>query len=376
MYDLTLQSEIRGRLLNTPNDFLPEMGLLVTCCRSWAGRADAGETVALLRERADWVNLLSLADRHRLMPLLARELTACRELVPSLILSQIQGRAESIATHNEFLTEKLLGLCDMFAGEKIRSVPVMGPILAARAYPSPDMRQSTALDFLVHPDDMPNAKALMRDQGYHAPSTSFAGTGSEPDTRSRGLISREQDHCVDLDSAGRLRRFSLTIPFDEIFDRLSPVQINGHALHTLCPADLLILLCVHGTKQFWRRLSTIVDIDALVRTNPNLDLAETIRQAEKLGARRMVELGLRLALDTMKMPMRPEALAYGEWEPMVIRLSLDIRRELAGGGDPAASQAAKIRFHLRARERVRDRLRYLFWLLALPLAHTGQGNPK
>jgi len=57
----------------------------------------------------------------------------------------------------------------------------------------------------------------------------------------------------------------------------------------------LIVLSIHGAKDFWERFSWIADISELVQRYPDLDWDVTIERAEALEAGRMLHTGLLLA---------------------------------------------------------------------------------
>ena len=63
----------------------------------------------------------------------------------------------------------------------------------------------------------------------------------------------------------------------------------------LCPEDLLILLCVHGSKHAWEQLKWTCDVAELVRRRPTLDWSRILFQADEWGCRRIVLLGLGMA---------------------------------------------------------------------------------
>ena len=63
----------------------------------------------------------------------------------------------------------------------------------------------------------------------------------------------------------------------------------------LCPEDLLILLCVHGSKHAWEQLKWVCDVAELVRRRPALDWSRVLFQSNEWHCRRMVLLGLAMA---------------------------------------------------------------------------------
>ena len=73
------------------------------------------------------------------------------------------------------------------------------------------------------------------------------------------------------------------------------MAISQHTVMTSIPENLLIVLCVHGSKHAWEQLKWICDIAELVRTHPDLQWEHMLASASDLRCRRMVLLGLSLA---------------------------------------------------------------------------------
>ena len=160
--------------------------------------------------------------------------------------------------------------------------------------------------------------------------------------------------------------FSFPMPAEEIWEGRETVATSGGPVEAPEAGTLLLLLCVHGAKHAWERLEWMVDVAALVRARPDLELGSVLERAGRHGARRMVRLGLRLARDLLGTPL-PEA----------VNRELDADRTLdalAARADPflregrtdGPSQKETYQFHLRARERWRDRVRYVFVLALAP----------
>ena len=127
------------------------------------------------------------------------------------------------------------------------------------------------------------------------------------------------------------------------------------------PADLLILLCAHGTKHGWDRLMWIVDVAELLKARPDLDWVRAHALAARSGTRRMLSLGLtvtRQALD-VTLPAAAEPLLH---DAVAARLSGIMTRRLfnVAPGPPRGNRARLRNFlvQLGLKERPRDQLRY------------------
>jgi hypothetical protein len=157
---------------------------------------------------------------------------------------------------------------------------------------------------------------------------------------------------------------------------------------SLHPEDLLLLLCVHGSRHYWSQLNWICDIAELLRARPGIDWGGLLARAGAAGGVRMLLLGLLLAAEVLEVPLPPEVARQARSDWVVRELAAQVRgwlfRELADekdeGGPP--SEVLFHSFLLRVRERARDRWCYsrhmvwspkarrARWLLPLPAALT------
>ena len=71
--------------------------------------------------------------------------------------------------------------------------------------------------------------------------------------------------------------------------------------------DLLLMLCVHGSRHGWYKLEHLASVAELVRRSPALDWEAVWRRADAMHCGRMVAFGLLLAHALFDAPLRPEA---------------------------------------------------------------------
>ena len=67
----------------------------------------------------------------------------------------------------------------------------------------------------------------------------------------------------------------------------------------MAPEELLIILCVHGSKHAWERLKWVVDVAELLRSQ-RLNWKRVFSTATKWKCRRMALLGLAFAMGLWK----------------------------------------------------------------------------
>jgi hypothetical protein len=79
-------------------------------------------------------------------------------------------------------------------------------------------------------------------------------------------------------------------------------------VRSLSNTQLLLALCLHGTKHFWSSLGWLVDLAELMRRDTGIDSQWVRVQARANGCERRVGLGLRMAKDLLDAPV-PDLLA-------------------------------------------------------------------
>jgi hypothetical protein len=350
---------------------------------------------ALLRHELDWAYLADLARRHRVTPLLYRSLhSTCPEGVPRASLERLRAAFQTNSLRNQLRTRELLRLLALLDAHGIPCIPHKGPVVAVAAYGDLSLRQFADLDVLIHERDVPAARELLVAQNYRMVVTSFedpsALVPAEEDQAAGGLssflgrfrilydYSFVNDHNTFntfLELHWRLLPwyFAAPVDSDRLWQNLEPLSLEGTTVRAFAPEDLLLILCIHGAKHHWVRLSMICDVAELVRVRRCADWGEVLGQARRLGSLRMLCLGLFLAQDLLGEEIPQELRACVRADPVVKRLARRVRDLLFQNpndlGGPAEGRLPllghtinELLFHLRAKDRLRERVQYCFGL--------------
>jgi hypothetical protein len=345
---------------------------LLLCCASVLPDDTRAEKVRQLVARPlDWDDLIRAARIHGVVPLVSAALSSSGALgVPEDVSEQLRKENLRNVHRNLYLTSELLRILDRFTESGISAVPFKGPSLAVSVYGHLALRQFTDLDILVRERDVSRARDLLIEQGYRAQQTLT-------DQQLEGLLrldnelmfEREADlSMVDLQWRFRPEYFSFPLDMNRLWERMRALSLGGKEILTLAPEDLLLILCVHGTKHAWVRLAWVCDVARLVDASPLLDWDECLKQARALGAERMLFLGLFLAAGMLAAPLPAPVLEQVRNDPAVRSLAAIVRRHLFSPANAPMAMFASSLFHLRARERWRDRARYCFGLGISPTA--------
>jgi hypothetical protein len=344
-----------------------EHELLLLCARTSVGVEAAGCIKALARGGLDWDYLLGLARRHTVLPLLHRQLGAhAGDAVPRDVRRRLGEKFRDNAARNLLLAGELVRITKFLEAEGVHALAYKGPALAASAYGDLSLRRFLDLDIIVRLRDVPRAKGLLRSLGFSVP-------GGLSRSQENALL-RSQHNLALARGGGKMtvelhwdvapRRFAAVPLGEEVWARAVAVGLCGGEVKTLSPEDLLVALCVHGTKHFWERLAWVCDVAELLNSNPNLDWPLTLGLARDARVERMLLLALGLASELLGAPLPGGLPRLARADADAARLSREVAARMFDGTEfEPLSIARGVSFNLRARRRLVEKARYIRFIL-------------
>jgi hypothetical protein len=364
-------------------DMCPEVELLLCCARTHIDAGTAERIRETLSDEIDWAYLIQTASWHGVMPLLYRSLnTICPESVPKAIFEQLWKDFLVNAQRNLILTVELLKLLELLEGNGICAIPFKGPVLASSVYGDLALRQFSDLDILVHKQDILKTKNLVASMGYqptikltHAQESIYLQSVNEYHFMGPNI-------GLDLHWGFAPKYVSFPLNLTHLWPRLELVPLAGTSVKSIPPMDMLQTLCMHGAKHHWTRLGWICDIAELIGIHRGLDWEQLMRQTGQLRTRRMLFLGVLLAHKFLGTTIPREVQLSAQTENGVKALIKQVQFQLFSQtvgsleevGIPPFSFAEKeffqlkeaLFFYLKARERLRDKVRDSLHLTLVP----------
>jgi Uncharacterised nucleotidyltransferase len=313
-----------------------EIELIICCSRTHVDSATTEKVEYLVHQNLDWKYIIQSASQNGVVPLLYQNLSSiCPDAVPSKYLDEFRNISHKTALYNLTITSELLNLYCLFNKNKIDIIPFKGPVLAASVYRNSTLRQYGDLDILVREKDFSNAIALMNSEGgYHLASRKWNFLNESKENQ---YICNEPEFSlnngtVTVDLHQKLIKpdffISKYFEFDNLFCRLQPISLSNHSLHSLCPEDLLLYLCIHGSKERWRSLKWIVDVAEVIRHHPKIDWDYLVKQSKNERIERMFFLGLSLAQNILSTPLPELVEQHIKNTPAVQKISQQISENL------------------------------------------------
>ena len=194
------------------------------------------------------------------------------------------------------LAQEIHSITRLFKEQELPIIPYKGPALADRYWGSFVVRDCVDLDFLVRPQDVPAAGAILESLGYERVAKiprhlrpALVRNASEEQFRHR-----ETGLLLELQWAPSPHVFALKFDTTAMWTKVNYTVFAGEDVLSPSADDLLLLLCIHGWKHNWSRLIWVGDIVHLL-SKESIDWDALLARARRDAAHGVLLLGLQLA---------------------------------------------------------------------------------
>jgi hypothetical protein len=342
----------------------PEDEVLLCCACIRLEPEKAQRLKILVQPGLDWDYLLQAASRHAVAPLLYRNLKGVASApVPGDIGKRLEEQCRANTAWNLLLTSELTKILALLEAQGIAAVPFKGPALAAFVYGGISLRQFVDLDLFLRREDLPLAKRLLVPRGYE-PEISLSESREQAYLKSQYhsiMVNRATGVQVELHWEFTPRYLHFPLGSTGLWDRLERRSLAGREVLDFSPEDLLLILCVHGAEHCWERLGWICDVAELI-AHREISWSKVFGLAKKLGCELMLSLGVFLAADLLGASLPDDLLQRLQKDRVVKSLACHVQRNLFSQTNFFSDAS----FQLRARERLRNKLGYAFYLPFTP----------
>ncbi|HVX40657.1 MAG TPA: nucleotidyltransferase family protein [Gemmatimonadaceae bacterium] len=325
-----------------------ELRLLFAASRLEMTAEDRREALGAIERGVDWSQVVQLAEQHRCLPLLHKHAAAGDipiDAVPFPVRGRLDRRANAIAVRNLRLTAELGTIVRELEAHGIPVLPLKGPVVAQTVYGSLALRPIGDLDILCSREDLANAIARLSALGYEPTNPQLNKRVEKMHTSHHvALFSSATRVLVELHFRMYSPFFGAPVELPSVAPRLHRMSLAGTEMSALCPEDLLVHLCIHGSGHAWERLEWLCAVAELVRSGNIRDWARVADWADELRARRLVALGLWLSASVLGAPAPPHSI-----RPDRRTLAMARRIEARIANDPrrheSALELARIALH-------------------------------
>jgi len=347
----------------------PEKQLLVCCARTKLTPAGATAIRKILEGSLDWDYLLWEAEENSITPLLGRHLSAVAPAAaPAAAQEQLKKTCRANTVRCLYLTAELINILRLFRSQNIPAIPYKGPVLAAQAYADLALREFEDLDIILRQSDIPKAHEIVVSLGYKPKFDWILSPGAAASLVPGEYNYRDEPRraMVELHTELTLRHFPVKPDIGAFIRNLAPVRLSDREIPTFTAEDLLPMLCIHGAKDFWERLSWITDVSELVQSHPALDWDRVLRFAQPLHAMRMLNLGLALAERVLDASLPAEISARMQADRVAVQVAAEVHQRLLSRPFRTLDAAGRFQFRRRTLAGKLEGWRYAMRLAIVP----------
>jgi len=320
----------------------------------------------------DWNFIVQKASDNGVTLLFFQNLKKnCPHSIPAPYFDRLFRIFKNNAGRNLSLTADLLSIIRFLQQENIRAVPFKGPSLSEFLYGDLALRFFADIDILVHPKDALKTVRLIEKQGYipSVPLDDRQFNAYMENEYSVELFGKQGRTTVELhwELAGRYttRPFSLMTLGSELEQK----PLIGKMIYQFPQEELLVYLCIHGAKDGWNRLESILSVAALASNLPDMDWKQILRLAQKIRCSRMLFLGLSLANAIFETPLPGFICQKLEADPGIRKLSKRICEAIFSNHDRRSRRYVRSdfsSFHFIIRDDFPEKIRHLLRLFFQP----------
>jgi hypothetical protein len=338
-----------------------EFRALICCARKSLTEADRGLLAELIRKPLDWDFLSRLAGENGLVPLLEKHvLELHNEDVPPQFLSKLSGEARENAIRTLFLAAELLRVLDALGRSRIPAIPFKGPELAARAYGDVSLRRFDDLDIAIPQKFAPAALDTLVSMGYDAnlPRERFESSNRRTIPGEYAFTHARNRARVEIHTEYTLRHFPAIPDLEAMIGRSTDVLLNGKKTPAFAAEDELLLLAVHGAKDFWARLLWVADVAGLVERSQEILWEDLLARADSLKVARMLRVSLILARKALGLSPPDAVVKQIENDRVARRLAEKVISQWLGRPISQAGIFARSTYRIRSVDGLWNGLRY------------------
>lgn len=302
--------------INATRDHLSDKLLfLIACCQTERSEDDINFILSYLdTEDLNLNALISLANQHGILPLVYKTIKNILEndsphTSLNAILLELKAYYIVIAQRNILMSAELIKIMKLLKENKIEALAFKGPALSQMAYGDITLRQFGDLDILIRKKDRSNMMALFI-QEHYLPEIDLKAETQETFfdcVNVIGLHNTSTGVRVEIHWELLSRNYAIDWDEESLWNKKENIQINHKEIPVLPLEQLLLYLCAHGAKHLFERLEWVCDIDRSIRANPDINWKHLLNEADKLGIKRMLYLGLALSQQFFRLEL-PETV--------------------------------------------------------------------
>ncbi|MBF0433089.1 MAG: nucleotidyltransferase family protein [Fibrobacteria bacterium] len=349
------------------NTLPPENRLILASAQYAVSSIKKEDFLQYCRQDLDWRMVFELAKFHRITPFLFNHLRKLdSSYVPAEIIDKVRPQILSHTRRIIWQIDELERILKLFAQEGINVIPYKGPLLGEEIYKNALLRVCNDLDFIIDQKDLSKIKILLSQEEYE-PAMDLNLVQERAYAKSENVFvfySEKKQQVLEFQWRLMPRLHNIKLDIQMLKPRSRQITHWDTQFPFLSPEDLFSSLCLHAYKHEWLELRLFMDLAQTISTYPGLNWSKVEEQSIKLGYQRVLCISL-VMLNVLFNAVIPEEIIHLIDSDISARKIAEERlRKLLQKNEVVGDDLIQsTRLVLRTKERVFDKLHYLFYLL-------------
>lgn len=218
----------------------------------------------------DWNYFIELALHHRTYPLIYLKIKGVQtDKVPDYVKKILYRYYVKNTFEMLSLSTEVEIVSKLMSRKNIRTLFLKGPVLAKDLYGEISLRTSCDIDVLVSMKDLKRAEMYLVEQGY-LKNDYITTVLSDWKWRHHHVTFFHPEKNIKLELHWRLNPGPGIEPgFEELWERKRKSLLTNFPIYILGSEDLFLFLSTHGARHGWSRLRWLLDIQRIIKQNPN-----------------------------------------------------------------------------------------------------------
>lgn len=230
------------------------------------------------------------------------------------------------------------------------------------AYGDTTYRSFSDLDIMVRKEDVLLAKDILISRGYK-PQVSFSAKQERNILKNvceYNFVRENPSFLVEIHWRFHTEYYS--VPDSEgIWSRLESINLEGVPVPSFSASDLVLVLSSHAARHEWAAMKFVSDFAGLI-SHRQIDWDQVVASADKMGLLRILHINLFLAQDLLDAKLPLQMIDEIDRDSSAKEMARNISEKIFADTDNKSKGGAieKYLFWPRRRERLKDRIKYLF----------------
>lgn len=347
-----------------------ELELLLLCLKDRLSGSDAKRIISLCKKTIDWEAFIYLTIRHNVLPIVYKRLKDnYSPFLTNSLLQKMKAFFISNAARNLIFTITLQDILDILKKEGIKCIPLKGPVISEQLYGDINFRVFSDLDILVPEDKAFSAFELLISKKFSPELNLNADQfAAYMKTEDHIILSAHKPGInVELHWELSARYLSNKFTYKQIKEHTRSIDFYKKRTIGFSNEDLLVYLCVHGSKHIWETFEMLFQIACLLKGDLNWE--RILLLSKSINCRKKLMLGLSLSTKFFNSFLPDHIHSMLKKEKNIVQLTSYVEKILTTPHGKIVWEISKSKFanyQFQTFDRFQDKIRYLFFIVFVP----------